>query len=178
MSFFLLLALISLIMIPIYILVINKPSSKAQDQSQALPQAEYIIPDMDPNQLGFIYSSTTNHVESPKKFLVVDALDMTYGNLVDTGVASASSKIQYKWVYDKTNIYTIERKILNTYNGYTQDELSELGKTSNPNTYLVNQIIPIYDVNNPILSKDITMEITPFILSTYENYKKLPNISE
>ena len=94
----------------------------------------------------------------------------------DEGFTDPSTKIQQKWIYDKTNIYTIERTILNTKNSYTQDELSALGKTSKPNTYLVNQVIAIYDLNNPYLSRNFPTVITPMILSTYENYKNLyPN---
>ena len=187
-SFILLLVLIAIIILPIYFLVINKSSSQEQPQNQAQDQAltqeqlnKIVLAKaqaQDHQQqpadqsLGLIYSYTKKSVESPKQFMRL----AEHFKRFDDGIVDQYNKIQYKWSYDKTNIYTTERTILNTYNSYTPDELSELGKTSNPNTYVVNQIIPIYDKNNILLSKDVSLIITPMILSTYENYKNLyPN---
>lgn len=143
-------------------------------QTPQITHGPYVMPSLpSTDQLVFIYSITTNHVEGPKQWLVMND---NLGKKYDDAIVNQYTKIQNKWSYDNTNIYTIERTILNTYLGYTQDELSALGKTSKPNTYLVNQVIAIYDKNNPILSTNYPAIITPMILSTYENYKKLyPN---
>ena len=180
-SVILLLLIILIIILPIYFLVINKSSSKEQEQEQAQVQEQapttFIMPTRNQNQLGFITSTTTNHVDDPYIFLDVEAFDtlLSYGKDADNGTVNPSSQIQYKWVYDKTNIYTIEREILNTKNGYSPTELLSLGKTNKPNTYLVNKIISKYDKNNINLTRNIVMQINPMILSTYENYKKLSN---
>jgi hypothetical protein len=94
---------------------------------------------------------------------------------VDSGITNPSYNIQHKWIYDKNNEYSIERIILNKDNGYSKEELSALGKTNKPDTYLVNQIIATYDKNEPNLSKNVNMMIHPIILTTYANFEKMVN---
>jgi hypothetical protein len=169
-SFIILLVIILLI----YFLVINKSNSSSETPNISPTdsnQTQNISP-MDPDTLGFVTSETVNRIDRPKIFIPMDMFNMlSYGKEADNGIINTSSQVQYKWSYDKKNIFFIERTILNTNNSYSQNELSALGKTYRPNTYMVNQIIPSYDKNNINLSRDVVMTINPMILTTYANYK-------
>ena len=170
------LVIVPLTVIPIYF-AINKPSSSSEleaELAEAEAETPYVSPTKNPNELGFVYISTINHVDSPKKFASLNLIIYSsFGWDVDTGIVDPVYNIQHKWFYDKNNTYTIERKILNTDNHYSQEELSALGKTNKPNTYVVNQIIAIYDKNEPNLSKDVNMYIHPMILTTYANFENM-----
>ena len=172
------LVIVPLTVIPIYF-AINKPSSSSEleaelAEAEAEAETPYVSPTKNPNELGFVYISTINHVDSPKKFASLNLIIYSsFGWDVDTGIVDPVYNIQHKWFYDKNNTYTIERKILNTDNHYSQEELSALGKTNKPNTYVVNQIIAIYDKNEPNLSKDVNMYIHPMILTTYANFENM-----
>ena len=161
------LVIVPVTVIPIYF-AINKP-----DHSSPAPEHnQYIIPTRNPNELGFIIINTVNHVDGPKQFLDLDMFNnYDFNKEVDSGITNPSYHIQHKWIYDKNNEYSIERKILNTNKGYSQEELSALGKTNKPDTYLVNKIIASYDKDEPNLSKDVNMMIQPIILTTYGNYQ-------
>ena len=170
------LVIVPLTVIPIYF-AINKPNSSselASELAKAEAETSYVSPTKNPNELGFVYISTINRVDSPKKFASLElVINSSFGWDVDTGIIDPEYHIQHKWIYDKNNTYTIERKILNTDNHYSQEELSALGKTNKPNTYLVNQIIAFYDKNEPNLSKDVNMYIHPMILTTYANFENM-----
>ena len=175
-SIILLLVIISAIMLPIYFLVIAKSnSSNSSNSSSQVPvvQQEPINYIEDPNQLGFVFQETSNGVDTSYRFMNLEMFNasLSYGKDADTG--TSKFLVKRKWVYDNTNISTIERTILNTNDFYSESELSSLGKTNKPNTYLVNQIISIYDKNDPNLQINVTMQIKPMILTTYSNYEKL-----
>jgi hypothetical protein len=170
-------------MLPIYFLVINKsnPSTPALTLALTLAptQTEKIYPTTSPNDLGFVYHYTNvkKGIDDPNSFYPIEMLDSIFGSSslgkeVDTAKTHPTNSIQRKWIYDKNNIYTIERTILNTNNAYSQAELSALGKTNKPNTYLVNQIVSTYDEKNINFTYDISTIITPMILTIYANYKK------
>ena len=170
-SFILLLVIMSIIMLPIYFLVINKSGSQSPAQTP-----ESLIHNIDPNQLGFMgFASTNDAIWFQELSSFYD--DSSVKRFPDNGIGNAYYEIQYKWIYDKNNIYTIETTILNTNNAYSEAELSALGKTSKPNTYLVNQNIPRFNINNPTFFKEDTIALDqsfiPLILTSYENYKKL-----
>ena len=183
-SFILLLIIISSIMLPIYFLVINKSNSSSPTETKAAvaPVApvsaqtptQHIIPTMGPNELGFITNNTINGVDEPKWFLSIYLSEKTCVD-ADNSTPYTLNTVQSKWFYDKNNEYSIERTILNTNNAYSQEELSALGKTTKPNTYLVNQIIFLYDKNNINLTKGIPMIIKPMIFTTYGNFQKMTN---
>ena len=175
------LILILIIMLPIYFLVIKKSTSSNTPLSlntsviMNAPAAKSII--TPPNMLGFCFVSTTNGVDSPLKFMPepmwdIKGMQLMFSN-ADNGIR-AQNKTLNKWAYDSNNKSIITRTINNTNTEYTQNELNALGKTDEPdepNTYLVNKLIPIYDPNNPNLTKDIQMEIRPWTLSLYSDCK-------
>jgi hypothetical protein len=155
------------IVLPVYFLVIKKTNS-SQSPSNEQSMEPSTIPKMGPNELGFCFASTTGGIKGPNRFSSLESF--TYLNtrtlqLADAG-GTETNGIQFKWFYDKTNPLNITRTILNENKTYTNDELANLGQTSTPTSYLVNQIIPIYDKTNPIYSK-ATVELDPFILTTY-----------
>jgi len=155
------------IILPIYFLVINK-SNSAQSPSNEPSTLTITNPTitMSPNELGLCSAPTYNGVKQPKRFIQMDMfLIMPFSTLADNG-DTIPNGIQYKWSYDKTNPLNLTRTISNVNKTYTDDELANLGQTSTPTSYLVNQIIPIYDKTNPIYSK-ATVELDPFILTTY-----------
>jgi hypothetical protein len=162
-------------MLPVYFLVINKSNQSTPAPAITLTPTQYIPEKHPPNQLGFITINTSNGVDEPKKFLP------NYEKLIeqkslesDNSTPYTSESIQSKWIYDKNNEYSIERTILNKNNAYSNEELSALGKTTKPNTYLVNQIIFLYDKNNTSLTKNtISMVIKPMSLTTYANFQKM-----
>jgi len=99
---------------------------------------------------------------------------MSVFSKADNGIATGH--ILNKWVYDINNKLSIERTINNTNKIYTEAEISSLGKTDKPNTYLVNKLIPIYDENDPELKKLLDNGayaelMTPWVLSLYSNCK-------
>ena len=179
------LILILIIMLPIYFLVIKKSTSSNTPLSlntsviMNAPAAKSII--TPPNMLGFCFVSTTNGVDSPLKFMPepmwdIKGMQLMFSN-ADNGIR-AQNKTLNKWAYDSNNKLYITRTINNTNNtddAYTQSELKALGTpdadASAPNTYKVNKLIPIYDPNNPNLTKDIQMEIRPWTLSLYSDCK-------
>ena len=182
-AFIILLIIISIIMLPIYFLVINKSNSSTpaliQTPTLSPTQTEKTYPTPSPNDLGFVYHLTNlkTRIDDPNSFYFVEMIDndingTSYGKEVDTATTHPTNSIQRKWIYDKNNIYTIERTILNTNNAYSQAELSAFGKTNKPNTYLVNQIVSTYDEKNINFTYDISTVITPMILTIYANYKK------
>ena len=175
------LILILIIMLPIYFLVIKKSTSSNTPLSlntsviMNAPAAKSII--TPPNMLGFCFVSTTNGVDSPLKFMPepmwdIKGMQLMFSN-ADNGIR-AQNKTLNKWAYDSNNKLNITRTINNTdntNNAYSKTELDALGKTNESNTYLVNKLIPIYDPNNPNLTKDIQMEIKPWTLSLYSECK-------
>jgi hypothetical protein len=163
------LVIVPLTVIPIYF-AINKSSSSSSEQGPFQEQVPNYT--MDPNGLGFIANNTINGVDYPKWFLPIYLSEINCVN-ADNSTPYTLNTIQSKWIYDKNNEYSIERTILNTNNSYSQEELSALGKTTKPNTYLVNQIIFLYDKNNINLSQNVEMTIKPMILTKYSNYEKL-----
>jgi hypothetical protein len=121
-----------------------------------------------PNTVGFCHSTTYNGVDQPLYFNSVDAMPPDVFNVADDG--GFARNIQYKWAYDPTNSLNISRKITNESNTYSSAELSALGKTSTPNTYLVNKVITIYDKNDPKY-KIGQLELNPYIMTTMANCK-------
>ena len=166
------LVIVPVTLLPIYFLVINKPDSSSPGpvyKNASKPIPTYFI---DPSELGFITQHTTNGVDEPKWFFSIYLSEKTCEN-ADNSTPYTLESVQSKWIYDKNNETTIERTILNKNNAYSQEELSALGKTNKPDTYLVNQIIFLYDKNNINLSRKIPMIIKPMVLTTYGNYQKL-----
>jgi len=172
------LILILIIMLPIYFLVIKKSTSSNTPLSlntsvimNAPEQPSITIP---PDTLGFCFVSTANGVDSPRSFLGepmwdIKGMQLLFSN-ADNGIREINN-ILNKWAYDSNNKLNIPRTINNTNKEYTKEELDALGKTTTPNIYLVNKLIPIYDKNNPNLTKDIPMLIKPWTLSLYSNCK-------
>ena len=172
------LILILIIMLPIYFLVIKKSTSSNTPLSlntsviMNAPAAQSII--TPPNMLGFCFVSTANGIDSPKRFLAepmwdINEMQLLFSN-ADNGIRGQNNVLN-KWAYDSNNKLTITRTINNTNNAYTQHELNALGKTDEPNTYLVNKLISIYDPNNPNLTNGVQMEIKPWTLSLYSECK-------
>jgi len=162
------LILISLaIILPVYFFVIKKSNSSQSPSNElsTIPITGSTIT-MIPNQLGLCYVPTYNGVKQSKRFIIIDSfLNTTFPTLADNG-DTIPNGIQYKWSYDKTNPLNLTRTISNVNKKYTDDELANLGQTSTPTSYLVNQIIPIYDNTNPKYSIG-TVDLDPFILTTY-----------
>ena len=163
-SFILLLVIISIIMLPIYFLVINKSSSSSSSQI-TIPKPKYTI---NPNELGFIITETKKSVDQPARFMPIDMFNLST-HMTDADNADIKNNLvsQYKWYLDKNIPFSIERLIPNTNNNYSQDELSNLGKTDKPDVYLVNKIIPKYDPNHILLSEDVLTIIKPMIYASY-----------
>ena len=185
-------------MLPIYFLVINKsnsssPESQPSQPSQAKPSKAPLHSPLDaaplpepeptsgPNDLGFVYYLTNvkEGIDESNEFMKLNEINKTvYAGAENIGTQSDNvsthpiTSIKRKWIYDKNNIYSIERTILNKNNAYSQEELSALGKTDKPNTYLVNQIVSTYDKNTILTSGLISHIIKPMILTIYSNYKK------
>ena len=160
------LILILIIMLPIYFLVIKKSTSSNT------PLSLNTIP---ANTLGFCIVFTESGTDLIQPTFMMESVwglydyPLLFSN-ADNGIRGRD-KILNKWAYDSNNKLTITRTINNTSKAYTQGELDALGKTTTPNTYKVNKLIPIYDPNNPNLTKDIQMEIKPWTLSLYSDCK-------
>lgn len=152
------------IIIGLYFLLHNKSSS---NQSAIIPVAT-MIPNT-PNTVGFCQSATFDGVDQPKRFRSVENI-ATSTNVLDTADIGTviSNGIQYKWVYDPTNPLNISRKLTNTSNAYSPAELSALGKTDKPETYLVNKIITLYDKNDPKYKTGF-YNLNPYIMTTFSN---------
>jgi hypothetical protein len=122
-----------------------------------------------PNTVGFCHSTTFNGVDQPQVFRSVDEMSMTLVfDVADNG--ELARDVQYKWAYDPTNSLNLSRQITNASNAYSLSELSALGKTSTPGTYLVNKVITIYDKNDPKYKKG-QLELNPYIMTTMANCK-------
>lgn len=157
-----------IILVPLYLLVINKSTSK--DQTNTAIENSYPIITRSDSDIGFCFANTLPDAKEPYRFFGQEFFNNTqvFFN-ADNGIQSGS--ILNKWEYDTSNSLSIERTINNTNNIYTQDELSALGKTNKPNTYLVNKLIPLYDKNDPKLQGIYSELMTPWVLSLYSNCK-------
>ena len=124
-----------------------------------------------PNTVGFCQSSTFNGIDQPKIFRSVEDISIST-NILDTADTGTviSNGVQYKWVYDPTNSLNISRELTNVSNAYSPAELSALGKTDKPGTYLVNKIITIYDKNDPKYKIGF-YNLNPYIMTTFSNCK-------
>lgn len=153
--------------------MVNSPTASAKPEVQ--PEQTDTYP---PNELGYVFQNTINGVDSPKyfipRFFLTGSISGS-GNTEKTADEAVYNtgglRLQVKWFYDKTNPHSIERTILNTNKTYSDAELSALGKTNKPNTYLVNKIITKYDKNHIYFYKTTGL-FQPMIYTTYENYEK------
>ena len=152
----------------IYYFVVYKSPSK--DQTHSAIENSYPIITRSDSDIGFCFANTLPDAKEPYRFFGQESFNTTqvFFN-ADNGIQTGS--ILNKWEYDTSNSLSIERTINNTNNIYTQDELSALGKTDKPNTYLVNKLIPLYDKNDPKLQGIYSELMTPWVLSLYSNCK-------
>ena len=153
------------IIIGSYFLFFDKKSSN--NESSLIPAAT-ILPNT-PNTVGFCQSTTFNGVEQPHTFRSVGEMANT-SVLEIADVGGIANGIQYKWVYDSTNSLNISRELTNASNAYSSAELSALGKTDKPGTYLVNKIITLYDKNDPKYKTGF-YNLNPYIMTTFSNCK-------
>jgi hypothetical protein len=155
------------IIIGSYFLFFDKKSSN--NESSLIPAAT-ILPNT-PNTVGFCQSATFDGVDQPKRFRSVEDIAISTKVLDTADIGTViSNGIQYKWVYDSTNSLNISRELTNASNAYSSAELSALGKTDKPGTYLVNKIITLYDKNDPKYKTGF-YNLNPYIMTTFSNCK-------
>jgi len=161
----LILILLLIIIIPIYF-ILNKSSSTTQSNKNL--EHNYPIITRSNSDIGFCFQTTTNGTLGPQQFLGKEMWN-SVSVLKDADNGTSNNSVKYKWHYDNSNPLTIKRTI--NIRNYTEAELSNLQTTNETNVYSVNKIVPIYDSNDPNLSQNVSMNITPFILSLYSDCK-------
>lgn len=155
-----------IILILLYFFVLNKSTSK--DEINTKIENTYPIMTRANSDIGFCFQTTRNGTLGPKQFLGEEMWN-SVSFLKDADNGTSNNSVKYKWQYDDSNTLTIERTI--NIGNYTDAELSNLKTTNETNVYSVNKIVPIYDSNDPNLSLNVSMNITPFVLSRYSDCK-------
>jgi len=158
---FIIIALV--IILPVYFLVIKKSSSTQSESNK--PSLMNPSNTLDSNNLGFCAEFMLSNGETPPKRFF--DLNWTKRMIIfaDNGDKDALSDIQYKWGYDNTNPLYLIRTITNSNKNYTDSELNSLGPTSSSTSYVVNQLILIYDKTSSKYNEN-GLAKSPMVLST------------